>query len=183
MNPFYYYYFAEETSENEIASEHHGMEIDIEEVKMTDSSEQKKFEIEEIGNEASQTRQPDVIQVEDMQLQASSTLKPQRVLFDVKAVNILKSSGLIQSQIEDVEMKSEASEQRGFFLMQGGLGLTMPPKDEDWKNAKEIYLMDNELSILPENPRCPNLSALFLPRNYKLRTIPHFLITCQPFKS
>ena len=172
MNPFYYYYFAEETSENEIASEHHGMEIDIEEVKMTDSSEQKKFEIEEIGNEASQTRQPDVIQVEDMQLQASSTLKPQRVLFDVNAVNILKSSGLIQSQIEDVEMKSEASEQRGFFLMQGGLGLTTPPKDEDWKNAKEIYLMDNELSILPENPRCPNLSALFLPRNYKLRTIP-----------
>ena len=172
MNPFYYYYFAEETSEYEIASEHHGMEIDIEEVKMTDSSEQKKFEIEEIGNEASQTRQPDVIQVEDMQLQASSTLKPQRVLFDVNAVNILKSSGLIQSQIEDVEMKSEASEQRGFFLMQGGLGLTMPPKDEDWKNAKEIYLMDNELSILPENPRCPNLSALFLPRNYKLRTIP-----------
>nr|XP_023870479.1 uncharacterized protein LOC111983057 isoform X2 [Quercus suber] len=162
----------EETSENEIASEHHGMEIDIEEVKMTDSSEQKKFEIEEMGNDASQTRQPDVIQVEDMQLQASSTLKPQRVLFDVNAVNILKSSGLIQSQIEDVEMKSEASEQRGFFLMQGGLGLTMLPKDEDWKNAKEIYLMDNELSILPENPRCPNLSALFLPRNYKLRTIP-----------
>ncbi|XP_050272943.1 uncharacterized protein LOC126716054 isoform X3 [Quercus robur] len=159
----------EETSENEIASEHHGMEIDIEEVKMNDSSEQKEFEIEEIGNEASQTRQPAVIQVEDMQLQASSTLKPQRVLFDVNAVNILKSSGLMQSQIEDVEMKSEAS---GCFLMQGGLGLIMPPKDDDWKNAKEIYLMDNELSILPENPRCPNLSALFLPRNYKLRTIP-----------
>ena len=37
------------------------MEIDIEEIKMTDSSEQKKFEIEEIGNEASQTRQTDVI--------------------------------------------------------------------------------------------------------------------------
>ena len=52
------------------------MEIDIEEVKMTDSSEQKKFENEEIGNEALQTRQPDVIQVEDMQLQASSTLQP-----------------------------------------------------------------------------------------------------------
>ncbi|KAL0013059.1 hypothetical protein SO802_000128 [Lithocarpus litseifolius] len=170
----------EETSENEIVSEHHGMEIDIGEVKMTDSSEQKKFEIEEMGNDASQTRQPDVIQVEDMQLQASSTLKPQRVLFDVNAVNILKSSGLIQSQIEDVEMKSEASEQRGFFLMQGGLGLTMPPKDEDWKNAKEIYLMDNELSILPENPRCPNLSALFLPRNYKLRTIPPSFFDCMP---
>ena len=64
------------------------MEIDIEEVKMTNSSEQKKFEIEEIGNEASQTRQPDVIQVEDMQLHASCTLKPQRVLFDVNTFNL-----------------------------------------------------------------------------------------------
>ncbi|KAF3946964.1 hypothetical protein CMV_026834 [Castanea mollissima] len=124
----------EEKTEDEVVSEPHGMVIDVKEVKMTNSSGQKKFEIEEIGNEASsQLRQPEGIQVEEMQLQASSTLKPQGV---------------------------------------GGLGLTMPPKDEDWKNAKEIYLMDNELSILPENPRCPNLSALFLPRNYKLRMIP-----------
>uniref|UniRef100_A0A7N2L3H6 Uncharacterized protein n=1 Tax=Quercus lobata TaxID=97700 RepID=A0A7N2L3H6_QUELO len=133
---------------------------------MTNSSGQKKFEIEEIGNKASsQLRQPEGIQVEEMQLQASSTLKPQGVVFDVEAVKILKSS----------EMEPEASEQHGLFLMQGDLGLTKPPKDEDWKNAKEIYLMDNELSDLPENPRCPNLSALFLPRNYKLRMIP------QPF--
>nr|XP_023916930.1 disease resistance protein At4g27190-like [Quercus suber] len=100
-----------------------------------------------------------------MQLQASSTLKPQGVVFDGEAIKILKSS----------EMEPEASEQHGLFLMLGGLGLTKPPKDEDWKNAREIYLMDNELSDLPENPRCPNLSALFLPRNYKLRMIP------QPF--
>ena len=39
------------------------MEIDIEEVRMNDSSEQKKFEIEEMRNDASQTRQPDVIQI------------------------------------------------------------------------------------------------------------------------
>ncbi|KAB8340729.1 hypothetical protein FH972_022292 [Carpinus fangiana] len=57
-------------------------------------------------------------------------------------------------------------------LMCGGLGLTEPPKDEDWENAKKIYLMDNELSDLPKNPRCPVLSTLFLQRNYKLRTIP-----------
>jgi disease resistance protein RPS2 len=54
----------------------------------------------------------------------------------------------------------------------GCLGLTEPPKDEDWKNAKNIYLMDNELSDLPKNPRCPVLSTLFLQRNHKLRTIP-----------
>jgi hypothetical protein len=58
-------------------------------------------------------------------------------------------------------------------LMWGGLGLTEPPKDEeDWKNAKKIYLMDIELSVLPKNPSCPVLSTLFLKRNYKLRTIP-----------
>jgi disease resistance protein RPS2 len=57
-------------------------------------------------------------------------------------------------------------------LMWGGLGLTEPPKDEDWENAKKIYLMDNELSVLPKNPRCPVLLTLFLQRNYKLRTIP-----------
>ena len=104
-----------------------------------------------------------------MQPQALST---QGVVFDDGAVKILKSNGQMESQIKDIEMEPEASEQCGLFLMQGGLGLTKPPKDDDWKNAKEIYLMDNELLILPENPRCPNLSALFLPRNYKLRTIP-----------
>jgi hypothetical protein len=31
----------------------------------------------------------------------------------------------------------------------GGLGLTEPPKGEDWENALKIYLMDNELSVLP----------------------------------
>ncbi|XP_059445392.1 disease resistance protein At4g27190-like [Corylus avellana] len=56
--------------------------------------------------------------------------------------------------------------------MWGGLGLTETPKEEDWENAKKIYLMDNELSVLPKNPRCPVLSTLFLQRNYKLRTIP-----------
>ncbi|KAL0013067.1 hypothetical protein SO802_000136 [Lithocarpus litseifolius] len=109
-------------------------------------------------------------QVVEMQPKALSTLKPQGMVFDVKAVKILKSSGQVEFQIEDGEIEPEASEQS--FLMQSGLGLTKPPKDEDWTNSKEIYLMDNELSILPENPRCPNLSALFLPRNYKLRMIP-----------
>ncbi|XP_075651331.1 disease resistance protein At4g27190-like [Castanea sativa] len=161
----------EEITENEIALElREGMVIDVEAVKMTDSSEQKKFEIQVIGNEASQTRQPEGSQVEEMQPQALSTLKPQGMVFDVEAVKILKSSGQVEFQLEDGEIEPEASEQS--FLMQSGLGLTKPPKDEDWTNSKEICLMDNELSILPENPRCPSLSALYLQRNYKLRIIP-----------
>jgi hypothetical protein len=44
--------------------------------------------------------------------------------------------------------------------MWGGLGLTDLHKDEDWENAKKIYLMDNELSVLPKNPRCHVLSTV-----------------------
>ena len=164
-----FFFLADKNGEKQVASEPHGMVFNVEPVKMTISSEQKKIEIGEIGNLASQERQPERIQVEEMQPQALST---QGVVFDDGAVKILKSNAQMESQIEDIEKEPEASEQCGLFLMQGGLGLTKPPKDDYWKNAKEIYLMDNELSILPENPRCPNLSALFLPRNYKLRTIP-----------
>jgi disease resistance protein RPS2 len=129
----------------------------------SNSSEQMKSGIEDIGTEVSQTRQHERIQVVVMQTEGISTLKPQGEAF---------TSGQMESQIEDVDMEPEASEQHGLFLMQGSLGLTKPPKDEDWENAKEIHLMDNDLSVLPENPRCPKLSALFLQRNYKLRTIP-----------
>ena len=125
-------------------SEPHGMVFDVEAVKMTDSGEQNKPEIEEIGNVALHTRQPEVIQVEEMQPQALSTLKPQGVVFDVEAVKILKPSEQMEFQIEDDGMEPEASEQHGLFIKQGGLLFTMPIKDEDWKHAKEIYLMDNE---------------------------------------
>ena len=57
------------------------MVFDVEADKMTGSSEQKKFKIEEIGNKASQTRQPEGMQVEEMQTQALRTLQPQGVVF------------------------------------------------------------------------------------------------------
>ena len=58
----------EEISENGIALElREDMVMDVEAVKMTDSSEQKKFEIQVNGNEASQRRQPEGSQVEEMQ--------------------------------------------------------------------------------------------------------------------
>ncbi|XP_012066713.3 disease resistance protein RPS2, partial [Jatropha curcas] len=57
------------------------------------------------------------------------------------------------------------------FLGQGSMGLTKPPKVEEWVKSKEIYLMDNQLFELPLNPVCPKLEALFLGRNNKLRMI------------
>ena len=85
-------------------------------------SEQTKFKIEEIGNEASQ-RQPEFMQVEEMPQQGISTLKPQRVVFDVEALKMPKSSGQIEFQIEDNDMEPEADrpEEAQLFLMQGGL--------------------------------------------------------------
>ena len=98
------------------------MVFDVEAVKMTDSGEQNKPEIEEIGNVASHTRQPEVI----------STMKPKGGVFDDEAVyKILKPSGQMEFQIEDNDVKPEASEQHGLFIKQGGLLFTMPIKDED----------------------------------------------------
>ncbi|KAK3204291.1 hypothetical protein Dsin_018337 [Dipteronia sinensis] len=57
------------------------------------------------------------------------------------------------------------------FLLRAGAGLTEPPLEE-WKRAKMIFLMDNNLCTLPERPNCPDLLTLFLQRNYQLRVIP-----------
>ncbi|XP_044466364.1 disease resistance protein RPS2-like isoform X2 [Mangifera indica] len=58
------------------------------------------------------------------------------------------------------------------FLLKPGAGLTEPPSEEEWTQAKMIFLMENELSSLPERPSCPELLTLFLQRNYQLRVIP-----------
>ena len=166
-------FFAEEGNEKQILLPPQGMVFDSEAVEMiSNSSKQIKFEIEVIEDEASQ-RWPEGLQVEEMQQEAISTLKPQG-LFDVEAVKMPESCGQVKFQIADKEMEPEADrpQEAQQVLMQVGLRLTEPPKDEDWENANEIYLMDNELSVLPQNPRCPKLSAPFLQRNYKLRLIP-----------
>ncbi|KAF2320147.1 hypothetical protein GH714_024379 [Hevea brasiliensis] len=59
----------------------------------------------------------------------------------------------------------------GLFLMRNDSKLTELPKDVDWKEFHEIYLMDNKLTELSENLSCPKAQALFLQRNLKLRTI------------
>ena len=106
--------------------------------------------------------------------QAVGTMKPLGMVFDVDALKMPKSSGQIEFQIQDngMEPESDQPQTARLFLMQRRLGLIEPPKDKDWENAKVMNLMDNELSVLPENPRCPKLLALFLKGNYKLRTIP-----------
>ncbi|KAJ0035489.1 hypothetical protein Pint_26072 [Pistacia integerrima] len=50
-------------------------------------------------------------------------------------------------------------------------GSMLPPSEEEWRQAKMIFLMDNDLCTLPEKPNCPELSQLFMQRNSKLRVI------------
>ncbi|KAK2632910.1 hypothetical protein EUGRSUZ_L00914 [Eucalyptus grandis] len=57
------------------------------------------------------------------------------------------------------------------FLMRGGLGLMEPPEVTQWQSFAEIYLMENQLTKLREDPQCPVLLVLFLNRNYELGTI------------
>ncbi|XP_059445390.1 uncharacterized protein LOC132177168 [Corylus avellana] len=149
--------FDEEGTEKRITLESQGEVFDVEAFEMKSNSDEivdengvefkasgpdKKFEIEEIGIEP---------ETSDMDWKTSSM-------------------GL--EIYSDTIIQRDSREILQSCLMCGGLGLTEPPKDEEWENAKKIYLMDNELSDLPKNPRCPVLSTLFLQRNYKLRTIP-----------
>ncbi|RVW73877.1 Disease resistance protein RPS2 [Vitis vinifera] len=43
-----------------------------------------------------------------------------------------------------------------------GRGLMEAPKNETWEEANEMYLMNNKISKLLDNPNCPKLKALFL---------------------
>ncbi|XP_031251792.1 disease resistance protein At4g27190-like [Pistacia vera] len=64
------------------------------------------------------------------------------------------------------------------FLLRAGAGLTEPPSMEEWKQAKMMFLSDNELCTLPEKPNCPELLTLFLQRNRLLRVIPPYFFEC-----
>uniref|UniRef100_A0A7N2N8K5 NBS-LRR protein n=1 Tax=Quercus lobata TaxID=97700 RepID=A0A7N2N8K5_QUELO len=67
------------------------------------------------------------------------------------------------------------------FLSKASAGLTELPLKEKWEEAKMIFVMDNELSSLPDSPSCPKLLALFLQRNQNLRVIPTSFFDLMPF--
>ncbi|XP_048135677.1 uncharacterized protein LOC115725865 [Rhodamnia argentea] len=79
-------------------------------------------------------------------------------------------------QVEELEIccddvEPSRPEYSRTVLMCGGLGLTAPPEVKQWQSFTEIYLMENQFTELPEDPRSRVLLALFLNRNYKLRMI------------
>ncbi|TYG77860.1 hypothetical protein ES288_D02G009800v1, partial [Gossypium darwinii] len=66
------------------------------------------------------------------------------------------------------------------FILRGGSRLTQPPSVEEWGKSSMIFLMDNNLSALPESPSCPGLLTLFLQRNFRLRVIAVSFFDCMP---
>ncbi|KAI8028671.1 putative disease resistance protein [Camellia lanceoleosa] len=65
-------------------------------------------------------------------------------------------------------------------LRLGGLGLTETPEVEGWFYSKEIELMNNKLSELPEKPECSFLQKLLLHNNYDLMEIPQLFFQDMP---
>ncbi|KAA3485618.1 disease resistance protein isoform X1 [Gossypium australe] len=66
------------------------------------------------------------------------------------------------------------------FILRAGSRLTQPPSVEEWGKSSMIFLMDNNLSALPESPSCSGLLTLFLQRNFRLRVIPVSFFDCMP---
>ncbi|OWM84855.1 hypothetical protein CDL15_Pgr027642 [Punica granatum] len=103
-------------------------------------------------------------------------------LLDAKLLELSENGGHVklldlgQRLVDPIFQPGEGCE----FLMQGGLGLVEPPEVGEWERAKEICLMNNDLNELPEDPRCPSLSTLFLQRNHKLKMIPSSFFSHMP---
>ncbi|CAA7409649.1 unnamed protein product [Spirodela intermedia] len=59
----------------------------------------------------------------------------------------------------------EGYERGNIFLVNSGEQLRHVPTPERWTEARRISLMRNEIRLLPEEPRCPNLQTLLLNDN------------------
>ncbi|CAA6672459.1 unnamed protein product [Spirodela intermedia] len=62
----------------------------------------------------------------------------------------------------------EGDERGNVFLVNSGEQLRHVPTPERWTEARRISLMYNEIRLLPEEPRCPNLQTLLLNNNEHL---------------
>lgn len=66
------------------------------------------------------------------------------------------------------------------LLSRAGAGLQIPGEESEWEETEMIFLMDNDISKLPEEPNCHKLKMLFLQRNRRLTTIPASFFKSMP---
>ncbi|KFK25247.1 hypothetical protein AALP_AA8G086900 [Arabis alpina] len=66
---------------------------------------------------------------------------------------------------------SDLGKHKDRCIVQAGVGLREIPKVGNWKNAKRMSLMANEIEKIYESPDCPELTTLLLQKNSYLATI------------
>ncbi|GAB2294162.1 hypothetical protein Dimus_028382 [Dionaea muscipula] len=94
---------------------------------------------------------------------------------DVRLSQLQKmDKDMVQSfeEVEDFSASVISSPEVQECMTLVGAKLKEPPMQEEWEEARMIFLSGNNLSGLPLRPDCRRLSVLFLQRNYNLRTIP-----------
>ncbi|XVF29552.1 hypothetical protein REPUB_Repub15cG0131200 [Reevesia pubescens] len=87
---------------------------------------------------------------------------------------------IILEVVPDEKASSSTTSADGLIFSRVAAGLIEPPTEEEWKQSKMMFLMDNELSTLPEKPNCPKLVKLDLQMNYHLRVIPDLFFDSMP---
>ncbi|KAG9452589.1 hypothetical protein H6P81_005493 [Aristolochia fimbriata] len=66
------------------------------------------------------------------------------------------------------------------FVSKAGLGLSKCPTLNKPQECKHVSLMDNEITLLPEWPECPQLRTLLLQGNFYLENIPEAFFGAMP---
>ncbi|KAF8376952.1 hypothetical protein HHK36_030323 [Tetracentron sinense] len=99
------------------------------------------------------------------------------ILHDIIDVSLLERSQRIKyvkmnKLLREMALKISSQKDDFRLLVKAREGLQDSPKKEEWKQAKRISLMDNELRSLPEMPDCPMLLTLLVQRNLELAAIP-----------
>ncbi|KAJ8628040.1 hypothetical protein MRB53_021347 [Persea americana] len=66
------------------------------------------------------------------------------------------------------------------FLVNAKVGLNEPPPEGTWREFERISLMMNDITELPIEPECPDLSSLILKGNRRITAVPHSFFELMP---
>ncbi|XP_077241978.1 disease resistance protein RPS5-like [Tasmannia lanceolata] len=114
---------------------------------------------------------------------AGANDKGHAILKNLIDASLLECAGTSHVKMHDVmrDMALRITSSTGEecrFLVRAGLGISEPPKEEEWENVERISLMHTKFSFqsLPQSPYCPKLLTLLLQWNKISTTTPASLI-------
>ncbi|GAB4859123.1 hypothetical protein Ancab_010588 [Ancistrocladus abbreviatus] len=113
------------------------------------------------------------LEAEICQLLVSSDFGLKQLLkLESEVVESFEKTSLASESAKTFATTEVSSPDYNQYMTRAGAGLKKPPPEVEWEQARMIFLMGNYLSCLPVRPSCPNLTVLFLQRNFNLRVIP-----------